>query len=190
MTWTRSIAPDAATGDAAQAFDRLRERSSRRHVSNVWQALALDPRSLTALFALRSDLLDDPAPLTVAQVEGIAVIVSATNGCGYSVTHHGPRMGKAYGDEALARRVAADYREADLPARDRVLLDYAIALTCEPSERTQADVERVREYGFGDEAILKATVITAFFNAMNRIVSGLGVPLEDGIYPWEFRSPK
>jgi hypothetical protein len=31
--------------------------------------------------------------------------------------------------------VARDYREADLPARDRVLLDYAVALTCEPSER-------------------------------------------------------
>ena len=31
--------------------------------------------------------------------------------------------------------MAQDYREADLPARDRVLLDYAVALTCEPAER-------------------------------------------------------
>jgi len=83
--------------------------------------------------------------------------VSATNGCGYCVAHHGPRLVAALGDESLARAVARDYREANLPARDRVLLDAAVALTCEPSERTKADVERVREYGFDDAAILKAS---------------------------------
>ena len=34
-----------------------------------------------------------------------------------------------------------------------VLLDYAVALTCEPEERTAADIERLREYGFGDAEI-------------------------------------
>src|SRR5439155_14998077 len=102
------------------------------------------------------------------------------------VAHHGRALARAAGDEALARAVARDYREADLPARDRVLLDYAVALTCEPSERTAADVERLREYGFDDAGILRATEITAFVNAMNRLVCGLGVPLEPGIAPWEF----
>jgi len=190
MTWIRSVAPEEASGEAAQAFDRIRERTSRRHVSNLWQALALDPRGLASTFALRADLMDDPSPLTEAQAAGIVVIVSATNGCGYAVAHYGPRLARALGDEALARAVAANYREADLAARDRVLLDYAIALTCEPSERTQADVERLREYGFGDEAILKATEVTAFYNAINRILNGLGVPLEPGVAAWEFGSPK
>jgi alkylhydroperoxidase family enzyme len=47
-------------------------------------------------------------------------------------------------------------------------------------------VERVREYGFDDRAILKATEIAAFMNQVNRIASGLGVLLEPGIEPWEF----
>ena len=67
-----------------------------------------------------------------------------------------------------------------------MLLDYAVALTCEPAERKQEDVERLREYGFDDAAILKATEITAYYNAINRIVSGLGVPLEHGVAAWEF----
>jgi len=186
MSWIRTVGPDQATGATADAYARLRERSGRAHVSNVWRALALDPAGLGALFALRGALLDAPAPLTAAQAEAIVLVVSAVNGCAYCVAHHGPKLGRALGSEELARTVARDYREADLPARDRVLLDYAVALTCEPSERKAEDVERLREYGFDDEAILKATELTAYYNAMNRIVSGLGVPLEAGVTAWEF----
>ena len=86
----------------------------------------------------------------------------------------------------MARTVARDYREADLPARDRVLLDYAVALTCEPAERKLEDVERVREYGFDDAAIVKATEIAAYYNLINRLVCSLGITLEPGVEPWEF----
>ena len=186
MTWIRTIPPDQASGASAEAYARLGEKSSRKHVSNIWQALSLDPRGLGATFGLRADLMNDTAPLSAAQAEAIVVVVSATNGCAYCVAHHGPKLGQALGNEALARAVAIDYREADLQARDRVLLDYAVALTCEPAERKQEDVERLREYGFDDAAILKATEITAFYNAINRIVCALNVELEAGITPWEF----
>jgi uncharacterized peroxidase-related enzyme len=129
--------------------------------------------------------MDDPAPLSHAQAELLAVAVSATNGCGYCVAHHGPRLAAALGNEALARAVARDYREADLTARDRVLCDHAVALTCEPAERTEQDVERLREYGFDDPAILRATEIAALYNLVNRLVLGLGVPLEEGVEEWE-----
>jgi uncharacterized peroxidase-related enzyme len=119
----------------------------------------------------------------------LALVVSATNGCGYCVAHHGRRLARLAGD-AVARSVALDYREANLAARDRVLLDAAVALTCEPAERTAADVERVREYGFDDRAILKATEIAALYNLVNRVVSALGVPLEPGLEPWEYGIPK
>jgi len=164
--------------------------SSRGAVANLWQAMGSDPRGLEDAFALYRTLMAHPAPLTPAQAELIAVVVSATNGCGYCVARRGPRLAAALGNEALARAVARDYRDADLPARDRVLLDYAVALTCEPSERTAADVERVREYGFDDAAILKATEITAYYNFINRVASGLGVSLDAGLEPWEFGEQK
>ena len=186
MSWIRTVSPEQATGDVASAYATLRERTSRAHVSNIWQTLALDPRGLVGLFGLRSDLLDPPSPLSVAQAEAIVLVVSATNGCAYCVAHHGPKLARALANEPLARAVALDYREADLPARDRVLLDYAVALTCEPAERKQEDVERLREYGFDDAAILKATEITAYYNAVNRLVCGLGIALESGVKPWEF----
>ena len=186
MTWIRTIPPDQATGPAAEAYAKLGQPSSQKRASNIWQSLSLDPGAMVAAFGLRAELMNDPSPLSLAQAEAIVLVVSATNGCAYCVAHHGPKFAAALGNEALARAVAIDYREADLAARDRVLLDYAVALTCEPAERKQEDVERLREYGFDDAAILKATEITAFYNAINRIVCALNVELEAGVTPWEF----
>jgi len=190
VSWTRTIPPASAAPPLRALYERIRTHSSRQRVSNVWQALAPDPAALEAVLALRRALADEPAPLSRAQAEAIAVVVSATNGCGYCVAHHGPRLAAALGDEALARAVARDYREADLPARDRVLLDYAVALTCEPSERTEEDVDRLREYGFSDEHILRAAALTGLYGLVNRVVSGLGVALEDDVEEWEFGSQK
>jgi uncharacterized peroxidase-related enzyme len=185
MTWTRSIAPDAAPVELRAVFERIAARSTTGKVSNLWQALALHPAGLEAAYAAYRTIADDPAPLTPAQVEMIVVVVSATSGCGYCVAHHGPRLAALAGD-GLARAVARDYREANLAARDRVLLDMAVALTCEPDERGAADLERLREYGFADEAIVKAVEVAAWYAFINRVVLGLGVELEAGRERWEF----
>lgn len=185
MSWTRSIAPEEAPPELRAIHDRIRARSSSGQVAHLWRALALHPAGLEAAYASYRALADDPAPLTPAQFELIALVVSATNGCGYCVAHHGPKLAALAGEE-LARSVARDYREANLAARDRVLLDMAVALTCEPAERRIADLERVREYGFGDEAIVKAVEIAAWYSFVNRVVLGLGVELEDGREAWEF----
>jgi uncharacterized peroxidase-related enzyme len=186
VSWTRSIAPPAADGPVRSVFERIASLNSSRRVGHLWQACAPDPAALDALFTLVRTLMDDPAPLSHAQAEAIVVVVSATNGCGYCIAHHGPRLAAALGNEPLARAVARNYREADLPARDRVLLDHAVALTCEPAERTEEDIERLREYGFDDLAILKATEIAALFNLVNRLINGLGVKFEAGVTEWEF----
>lgn len=190
MSWialTDAAETPGSTPEALRSiYQRIRERSSAGRVGNVWQVQGGDPPALAASFDLYRTLMDDPAPLTSVQAELIALVVSATNGCAYCVAHAGPRAAAALGDEPLARAVARDYREANLAARDRVLLDAAVALTCEPCERKLEDVERLREYGFDDRAILKLTGIAAFYNLVNRIACGLGVPLEDGVAPWEF----
>lgn len=186
--WIREADVDNATPALAEVFARVQDVSSRGRVSNLWRSFGLDPAGLGAAFAHARALMDDPAPLSTAQAELIALVVSATNGCTYCVAHHGPKLARALGDEPLARAVALDYREANLAARDRVLLDYAVALTCEPSERTLEDVERVREYGFDDAAILKATAIAAYYNFVNRMASALGVALEADVPEWVFGS--
>jgi len=190
VSWTRAVPPEAATGPLASLYERIRARSSRGQVGHLWQAQALDPAGLAALLDHTRTLIDEPAPLSPAQAELIALVVSATNGCDYCVAHHGPRLARALEDEALARAVAADYREANLAARDRVLLDYAVALTCEPAERKLEDVDRMREYGFSDEAIVRATEVASLYNHINRVACALGVTLEPGLEAWEYGSQR
>ena len=190
MSWTVRADAEQASPELAGIYDRIKQRSSRGAVSNLWQAMALDPRGLEAAYATYERLMGDPAPLTQAQAELLALVVSATNGNAYCVAHRGPKLAAALGDESLARAVARDYRNADITARDRVLLDYAVALTCEPSERKLEDIERVREYGLDDAMIVKATEIIGFYNFVNRVAASLGVELEDGVEEWEFGSQK
>ena len=185
MSWTRSIPPGDEDAALRPVYERIRALHPERRVGTAWQAVAPAPAVLDALFSLVRATMDDPAPLSRAQAEAVVVAVSAVNGCGYCLAHHGPRLARALGDEPLARAVARDYREADLPARDRVLLDYAVALTCVPAERTADDVERLREYGFDDAAIVRAAAIAGLFNMVNRVIAGLGVELEDDVEPWE-----
>ena len=189
MTWIKTVPPAEAGPALAAAYEKAAAFSRHGRVSNLWQAWGPDPAGLETLHAHFRALMGDPSPLTPAQAESIAVVVSATNGCGYCVAHHGPRLAALAG-EPLARAVALDYREANLAARDRVLLDAAVALTCEPAERTNADIERLREYGFDDVSILKLTEIAALYNLVNRVASALGVPLEAGMTPWEFGAQK
>ena len=185
MSWIRSAEP-VVTPPGTEPSGAVRAPSTPPTMRALWQVLELDAAAKEAARHHERALMAEPSPLSPAQVELIAVVVSATNGCGYCVAHCGPRLAGALGDEALARAVARDYREANLTARDRVLLDYAVALTCEPSERKLEDVDRIREYGFDDDAILRATHVAAFYGLLNRLASGLGVELEPGLEPWEF----
>jgi uncharacterized peroxidase-related enzyme len=71
-------------------------------------------------------------------------------------------------------RVAAEGDE-----RLRAILAYAERLTLEPASVEASDIERMREAGLSDEAILHTCEVTAYFNYVNRMADGLSVQLED-----------
>lgn len=63
-------------------------------------------------------------------------------------------------------------------ARERVMLEHAVALTRAPGDVLRGDVERLRAAGWTDGDVLDITLVTAYFNFVNRITEGLGVVLE------------
>jgi uncharacterized peroxidase-related enzyme len=82
-------------------------------------------------------------------------------------------------DEAFVTQLGRDYTRAALKSEDRAMLDYADKLTRTPGEMTRADVDRLREVGFSDRAILDIAQIVSYFAYANRIADGLGISLED-----------
>lgn len=55
------------------------------------------------------------------------------------------------------------------------MLDYAAKLTRNAAQVTPDDLQRLREVGFNDTAILQMNLIASFFNYINRVADGLGV---------------
>lgn len=82
------------------------------------------------------------------------------------------------GDKDWTAQIELDYRQADLSAADRQMLDYAAKLTRRPWEMTENDVIALRELGFGDRAILDIAQVVAYYAYVNRIADGLGLSLE------------
>lgn len=79
----------------------------------------------------------------------------------------------------MVDRFAGDWRSADLDAPTVALLEYAEKLTADPASVGRGDVAALRANGFDDKAVSSATQVVAYFNYINRIAEGLGVPSED-----------
>jgi uncharacterized peroxidase-related enzyme len=83
------------------------------------------------------------------------------------------------GSGELPKALALDYASAELGVSDRAMLDYAVKLTRTPRDIDGADIERLREAGFDDTAVLDICQVTSYYNYVNRMADGLGVELED-----------
>ena len=83
----------------------------------------------------------------------------------------------------MVDRFAEDWRTAGLDAPTVALLEYAEKLTEEPASVGPEDIDGLRSHGFDDEAISSATQVIAYFNYINRIAEGLGVPQESWLGP-------
>ena len=113
--------------------------------------------------------------LTVAEREMIAVVVSAENHCLYCLTAHGAGLRQVLGDQVLGDRITLDYRRAGLDERTAAMLDYAVKITMNPVECSEADIERLRGLGFSDQAIFDIIETAAMYNFTNRIASATGM---------------
>jgi uncharacterized peroxidase-related enzyme len=74
-------------------------------------------------------------------------------------------------------QIQTDFRRAKVDPATFALLDYAERATLDATTMTAADIERLRQLGFSDEAILDAVSIMGFFQMANFHADVLGVEL-------------
>jgi uncharacterized peroxidase-related enzyme len=82
-------------------------------------------------------------------------------------------------DEELVTALRRDYQQANVSSAERVLLDYTAKLTLTPARMSREDIQRLRDAGFDDRAILQINLIASWFNYINRVADGLGVGRQD-----------
>ncbi len=173
MAWIRTIEPEAADDELRAIYDRV--ISSRGKLSDIMCVQSLAPRAMAAHLDLYLALLYSRSPLTRAEREAIALVVSAANRCEYCIQHHRTALEAHWKDPTAVRRLIEDFEHGELDSRLRAILNYAIKITRAAHEMQELDVEELRRHGLTDEAILHVNLIAAYFNYVNRIATGLGL---------------
>jgi uncharacterized peroxidase-related enzyme len=140
-------------------------------VPNVLKAYAFDNAKLRAFIAMADDLMLGDSGLTKLEREMIAVAVSAVNHCHYCLTAHGAAVRQRASDPVLGELVAQNWRAADLPARQKAMLAFAVRLTEEPDKIEEADRQTLRKAGFSDRDIWDIAAVAAFYNMSNRLAA-------------------
>jgi uncharacterized peroxidase-related enzyme len=176
MSFIQFVDEDRAQGDLAAVYDRIRR--VRGGVADVMKLQSLNPPVLAAHFELYRALMFGPSELDRRTREMIGVLVSHANRCSYGVSHHGESL-RLLGVplelvEQLSKGAIPDEAMGE-PLRE--LLRHAVGLTVGQATESGA-IEHLRELGWSDAAILDATMVSAYFNMLNRLTTGLGITLE------------
>ncbi len=159
------------TPEMAAYFQKCRDKIG--FVPNVLAAYAHDMKKLEAFAAFYNDLMLAPSGLTKLEREMIAVAVSSENKCFYCLTAHGAAVRQLSGDPVLGEMMAMNYRVADLPARQRAMLDFAVKMTRASHEIGEADRQALRDAGLSDRDIWDIAAVAGFFNMSNRMASAV-----------------
>jgi uncharacterized peroxidase-related enzyme len=145
-------------------------------IPNVFLALARRPAEWRAFFAYHDALmLREGSSLTKGDLEMIVTATSSANHCLYCVVAHGALLRIYEKKPLVADQVATNYRKADITARQRAMLDFAMKVCLHSEQINDSDFETLHAHGFDDEDIWDIGAITAFFGLSNRVANFSGM---------------
>jgi uncharacterized peroxidase-related enzyme len=140
-------------------------------IPNVLLAYAFDEKKLRAFTDMYNDLMLGESGLSKLEREMIAVAVSSVNHCYYCLAAHGAAVRQLSGDPALGEMMVMNYRAANLPPKQKAMLDFAVKLTETPAKIEDADRQALRDAGFSDRDIWDIASTVGFFNMSNRVAA-------------------
>jgi len=179
-TTPRYPLPDLNTLPADLQAKILEVQEKSGFVPNVFLALARRPAEWRAFFAyhdalMAPDSVGRTSGLTKGEREMIVTTTSAANHCLYCVVAHGAILRIYEKKPLVADQVAVNYRKADIPPRQRAMLDFAMKVCLHSDELEESDYTALHAHGFSDEDIWDIGAITAFFGLSNRMANLSGM---------------
>jgi len=175
MPRIRTVPPEAATGQLAEAYEGLRETMGSPITPLVIQLSSVRPDITSALSQLYRALFSGGELPRMAK-EAISTYVAALNNCPYCVGAHTVLM-QLHGAtpeqvEAAQTGDVGAFTDDEETAR---FLPLAEKITRHAYKVTDDDVQALRDNGWSDEKILEAIGVVVFFNMINRLADTLGI---------------
>ena len=175
MSWIRTIDPEDATGELAEAYGWQAKRLGRP--TEFTQLGSLAPELVHARLAIYRAGDRVPSALTPAQRVLVASVTAVVN----ETPHCAAQTRVVMEDAGFTPEQIHDIdagRYDILPPPDRALARYARTLTRDPGAIAESDIDGLRDQGFGDLEILDANNQCAHLNYTNRVANGLGLHTE------------
>ncbi len=158
--------------DTQKLIDKAEDKFG--FVPNVLANFAINPEHLMRWFDYYNFLMQEDYQLSRREREMIAVVVSAENKCEYCLATHSSYLREITADAILPDTLIHNYHRANISAREKALLDFAVKMTNESFKMVEADLEPLREQGLNDQAIGELAQVAAMFNYTNRLLNALG----------------
>jgi uncharacterized peroxidase-related enzyme len=177
MPWIRTIEPEDATGDLADAYAWQARRLGRP--TEFTQLGSLAPELVHARLALYKASERLESAITPLQKVVIAYVTSVLNETPHCASQVRLKLYELGADDAFVAALDAG-RYDELPAAEAALATYARQLTRDVGSVQASDIDALRAAGFGDLEILDANNQCAHLNYVNRIANGLGLRTEVG----------
>ena len=140
-------------------------------VPNVFLALANRPDEFRAFFSYHDALMEKESGLTKGEREMIVVATSAQNKCLYCVVAHGAILRIREKNTQLSDQIATNYRKADITQKQKIMLDFALKVSKNSHEISDADFEEMQKQGFSNDDIWDIGAISALFALSNRMAN-------------------
>ncbi|MFA5537866.1 MAG: peroxidase-related enzyme [Gemmobacter sp.] len=151
-------------------------------IPNVFLTLAHRPDEFRAFFAYHDALMDRPGNLTKAEREMIVVATSGLNQCQYCVVAHGAILRIRARNPLIADQVAVNHRKADITARQKAMIDFAVKVSQRAHEVGEDDLEILTSHGFTEDDAWDIAAISAFFGMSNRLANVTSMRPNDEFY--------
>jgi uncharacterized peroxidase-related enzyme len=171
--------PYVSEVEETQAGAPLRELYGRIErnfgfLPHYFKALGTMPEVIEAQLRLSPAILSDGA-LTQIVKEQIGVVVSGINSSMYCVSIHMELLRRFGVEKNLARKLSADFQNAPVEEKVKLLFQFADKLTTRPMDIQETDIETLKKAGWDDAAVRETVLTVAYFNYINRVSLGLGL---------------
>ena len=160
---------DELPEDIRQRILAVQEKAG--FIPNIFLALAHRPDEFRAFFSYHDALMEKSEGLTKAEREMIVVATSGINQCIYCVVAHGAILRIREKNPLIADQVATNYRKADITAKQKLMLDFAVKVSQRAHEIQDSDITTLQQNGFSSEEIWDIGSIAALFALSNRMAN-------------------
>jgi uncharacterized peroxidase-related enzyme len=150
-----------------QLFDSYTNNGT--HFTDQFAILAQVPAAATHLFGMLSEL-KQAQHISYRYIEIAIVVVSLLNECTYCVDNHAPRLAVDGISAEGARNLLSFEQHPELTDADKLVVEYAIAVTTKAARIPEKLFDRLRAQ-FTEAQIVELTLriaLCGFFNRFNQ----------------------